>query len=128
MLWLCCVMDCCIYLLLYHLNNGYTYFLILKSYNLNFIFKILIRGEARKFLEGGSKSSKMLVAMFGRRRFLDAERLKWYVLDLFQWDFTYSSLTLLAAGQFYIPWILIEAWAGQYGVSNTGLELLFFQN
>ena len=68
------------------------------------LFLLLRRGVARDFLEGGSKSSKMSATMVDRRRgYWDEERLKRYILDPFQWDFTYSSLSFLAARLFYIP-------------------------
>ena len=56
----------------------------------------------------------MLAAMVGRRGgFWGAERLERYILDPFHWDFAYCSLPFLAAGLFYVPWVLIGASAGQ---------------
>ena len=48
---------------------------------------IQIRGVAKKFLEGGSKSSKMSSK----------------ISDLFQWDFTHSKLSFLAGELFFLP-------------------------
>ena len=86
-------------------------------------------GLAKSFLEGGLKCSKGPATIAGPRRgFCDAEWLKRYISDPFQWDFLYSSLSFLAVGLLYIPWILIKIWAGCYRVINTGLDLLFSQN
>ena len=62
------------------------------------------RGVASSFLQGGSKYSKMLATTVGWwKKFGDAELLKRYISDLFQWDFTYSNLSYLAAEVFCIP-------------------------
>ena len=68
--------------------------------NFQFPFR---RGVARKFLEGGLKSSKMSVTIVRRQRqFWVKDRLKRYISDLFQPDFTDSNLSLLAAELFFL--------------------------
>ena len=68
-------------------------FLYQNLLNLHFFKKHFInnckfsRGEVIKFLEGGSKSSKMSSK----------------ISDLFQWDFTYSKLSYLAGELFFLP-------------------------
>ena len=68
------------------------------------ILKILSSGVARNFLEGGSKSSKMLATMVERRRgFWNAERLSGIFRTLSNEISRNQACLFLAAGLFYIP-------------------------
>ena len=86
-----------------------------------------LRGAARNFLEGGSKSSAVLATMVGRRGgFWGAERIKRYILVCLQCTYFTKRYTLLRGVMKLLgfPKILILNFSGNSSGNSYILCLL----